>query len=201
MPKRSAEDFISHWSAASASERANSQPFLIEPLTAKEKVVHDQGLVSVLKQLHDGLDAAVFAAYGWPANLADAEVLERLVALNADRAAQEKRGIVQSLRLEYQAKGQAEMILPASQDKLAKMGKTTTAKPAHKTRSIWPRTLPERVKAAEAALHHSAGPVTPAELAKMFKRAKPAAVAEILETLVTLGRARKHGGKFSPQIP
>src|ERR1039458_9028738 len=30
MPKREVQDFISHWSAASPSERANSQPFLIE---------------------------------------------------------------------------------------------------------------------------------------------------------------------------
>ena len=30
MPKREVQDFISHWSAASASERANSQPFLLE---------------------------------------------------------------------------------------------------------------------------------------------------------------------------
>jgi len=29
MPKREVQDFISHWSAASASERANSQPFLL----------------------------------------------------------------------------------------------------------------------------------------------------------------------------
>ncbi len=36
-----------------------------EPLTAKDKAVHAAGLVSVLKQLHDELDAAVLAAYGW----------------------------------------------------------------------------------------------------------------------------------------
>ena len=30
MPKRDIEDFIKHWSAASASERSNSQPFLKE---------------------------------------------------------------------------------------------------------------------------------------------------------------------------
>jgi len=30
MPKREVQDFISHWSAANASERANSQPFLLE---------------------------------------------------------------------------------------------------------------------------------------------------------------------------
>ena len=30
MPQREVEDFISHWSAASPSERANSQPFLTD---------------------------------------------------------------------------------------------------------------------------------------------------------------------------
>ena len=38
-------------------------------LTPKEKQIHEQGLVSVLKQLHDDLDAAVLAAYGWPSTL------------------------------------------------------------------------------------------------------------------------------------
>jgi hypothetical protein len=33
-----------------------------EPLTAKDKVVHEQGLVSVLRQIHDELDAAVHLA-------------------------------------------------------------------------------------------------------------------------------------------
>jgi len=36
-----------------------------EALTAKEKQIHDQGLVSLLKQLHDDLDQAVLEAYGW----------------------------------------------------------------------------------------------------------------------------------------
>lgn len=30
MPKRKVQDFILHWAAASASERANSQPFLLD---------------------------------------------------------------------------------------------------------------------------------------------------------------------------
>ncbi len=37
-----------------------------DPLSAKEKIIHEQGLVSVLKQLHDDLDTAVATAYGWP---------------------------------------------------------------------------------------------------------------------------------------
>jgi hypothetical protein len=95
-----------------------------DPLTAKDKVIHDQGLVSVLRELHDDLDRAVFAAYGWedlgerlvgrpgattpwpekPAEQAEAEeeLLVRLVALNAERAAEEARGIVRWLRPEFQ---------------------------------------------------------------------------------------------------
>ncbi|WP_343406097.1 hypothetical protein [Candidatus Amarolinea dominans] len=54
-----------------------------EALTAKDKIIHAQGLVSILRQLHDDLDAAVAEAYGWPADLPDEEILTRLVALNA----------------------------------------------------------------------------------------------------------------------
>ena len=34
-------------------------------LSTKERSIHEQGLVSVLRQLHDDLDAAVLDAYGW----------------------------------------------------------------------------------------------------------------------------------------
>ena len=37
---------------------------------------------------HKKLDAAVFAAYGWPADLSDEQILERLLALNLERAGQ-----------------------------------------------------------------------------------------------------------------
>jgi hypothetical protein len=40
-----------------------------------------------LNRAHRKLDEAVFAAYGWPASLTDAEILERLLALNHQRAA------------------------------------------------------------------------------------------------------------------
>jgi hypothetical protein len=35
---------------------------------------------------HQKLDQAVFAAYGWPADLTDDEILERLLAMNLERA-------------------------------------------------------------------------------------------------------------------
>lgn len=39
-----------------------------------------------LELAHKRLDQAVFAAYGWPANLSDEEILERLLELNQERA-------------------------------------------------------------------------------------------------------------------
>ena len=39
-------------------------------------------------------------------SLTDAEILERLVALNAERAAEEARGVIHWLRPEYQARNQ-----------------------------------------------------------------------------------------------
>ena len=38
---------------------------------------------------HQKLDAAVAAAYGWPSDLSDDQILERLLALNLERAAEE----------------------------------------------------------------------------------------------------------------
>jgi hypothetical protein len=40
-----------------------------------------------LANAHRALDEAVFAAYGWPPTLIDEEILEKLLALNLERAA------------------------------------------------------------------------------------------------------------------
>ena len=39
-----------------------------------------------LADAHDALDAAVAAAYGWPAGISDDEVLRALLTLNGDRS-------------------------------------------------------------------------------------------------------------------
>ncbi len=93
-----------------------------QPLNAKEKKIHDDGLVSVLKQLHDDLDTTVLAAYGWPqsgagvppladrlaagdaaAEALEQDILARLVTLNRERAAEEVAGNILYLRPDYQA--------------------------------------------------------------------------------------------------
>ena len=44
-----------------------------------------------LEFAHKKLDAAVAAAYGWPDDLTDEQILERLLRLNQERAAEEQK--------------------------------------------------------------------------------------------------------------
>jgi len=73
-----------------------------DDLDAVEDTIKTQGLVLILRELHDKLDALVFEAYGWSATLTDEEILERLVALNKHRALEEKVGKIKWLRPDYQ---------------------------------------------------------------------------------------------------
>ncbi len=56
----------------------------------------------IVSRLHQQIDAAVAQAYGWPADLPPSEVVARLVALNAARAAEERQGKIRWLRPDYQ---------------------------------------------------------------------------------------------------
>jgi hypothetical protein len=56
----------------------------------------------IVNRLHEQIDAAVADAYGWPATLSPSEIVTRLVALNAERAAEEKAGHIRWLRPDYQ---------------------------------------------------------------------------------------------------
>ena len=160
-----------------------------ETLTSKEKTIHEQGLVSVLRQLHDDLDAAVADAYGWFANLSDEEILERMVSLNAERAREEAQGLVRWLRPEYQ-KPQGEQ--PAVQTGM-ELGEEEAAAPVTslKAKTLWPKNLPEQVQAVRTALVSSAGPVTAEAIARTFLRARTDKVGELLATLAALGQARE----------
>jgi len=162
-----------------------------ESLSAKEQTIHEQGLVSVLKQIHDDLDAAVAAAYGWPADLTDDEILVRLVELNRERAEEESRGLIRWLRPEFQNPAGAKSVQQqlAIEEKKPKKGKTKAAAKAKK--NPWPKTLPQRIKAVRDALVSHNGPVTVEKLATTFSRAKREDVQELLETLVAIGQARQ----------
>lgn len=155
-----------------------------QPLTDKEKTIHAQALTGVLQALHDDLDAAVAAAYGWPAGLPDAAILERLVALNHARAREEAQGFVRYLRPAYQnPEGTQQTALPVEA--------APARKAAEATRHPWPKTLSARIQAVQRVLAAEAGPVTAAVLARRFHRARTQHVQSLLETLEALGHVRR----------
>jgi hypothetical protein len=73
-----------------------------DALDEDERHTLDAGLVLVLKELHERLDAAVATAYGWPADMADDDILAHVVALNRERTREEASGTVRWLRPAYQ---------------------------------------------------------------------------------------------------
>lgn len=158
-----------------------------EALTAKEKKIHEQGLVSVLKQIHDDLDAAVFDAYGWPHDLSDEEILERLVALNAERAEEERRGIVRWMRPEFQNPTGTAV---SSQTAIALAESAPASEAAAREVPDWPRELREQVSAVRdlftASQRDGAGR-TVQDVARAFRGARRAEVASVLDALASLG--------------
>ena len=179
-------------------------------LTAKEKTIHTQGLVGVLKELHDELDAAVLQAYGLTPDIASGlttdALLTHLVALNAQRAAEEKSGHIRWLRPEFQNPQAVVLdqsllnqellthVLPGLQADLA----LNVPPPAAKTASnlpAWPGTLPEQVRAVAQVLTTATAALPLAALEASFKGKGPwkKGLPRILETLEALGRARREG--------
>ena len=179
-------------------------------LTAKERTLHEQGLVGVLKELHDELDAAVLEAYGWQdlqgAADGDARLLERLVALNAARAAEEKTGVIRWLRPGFQHP------LLSKSERSAQDGRALQPQNVQETLDIdepqatpastikagqpaWPALLPEQVRAVVQLLAVSAAPLPLAAIEAGFKGRGPwkKSLPRILETLEALGRARRQG--------
>jgi hypothetical protein len=139
----------------------------------------------VLRQIHDELDEATFAAYGWPRTLSDEEILERLVSLNAERAAEERRGLVRWLRPEFQK--------PADGVAAAFGEEVAAAAPAavKQEKQPWPKAMPEQARAVRQALAAQTAVVTPQQLARAFTRARVERIEELLQTLVSLGQARE----------
>jgi hypothetical protein len=76
-------------------------------LPSEQEAAATRARAFIVAKLHDDLDQAVAEAYGWGeewarAPLPPAEIVRRLVALNAERAAEERDGKVRWLRPEYQ---------------------------------------------------------------------------------------------------
>ena len=183
----------------------------VPPLSAKERDIHEAGLISVLKDIHDDIDRAVFEAYGWadliPALVgkpgatapsphktaeheeAEEELLARLVDLNRDRAAEERRGLVRWLRPDYQisklgykvrkpeeaVQAEADLAVPEPAD----------SKPA------WPRDGLDQIGVVRDMLGRAPAPLAPEALSAAFRGTSSARrkkrVEQVLHTLVAAG--------------
>lgn len=168
-----------------------------EVLTANEKAVHDHGLVGVLKSLHDELDTAVLASYGWgdltlPADT-DA-LLQRLVDLNARRVSEEAAGMVRWLRPAFQ-RGAMQGEQGTFEVDTDETGAPETA-PVPATKRPWPAGLPDQIKAVADVLGSAGQPLALDTIAAYFtaRGRWRDRLPTILETLEALGRARKVQG-------
>jgi len=162
-------------------------------LSDADRDVYHAGLVGVLRRLHDDLDAAVAEAYGWPADLNDEAILERLVALNHERAAEERRGEVRWLRPEFQAPKAAAPARKAEQVEAELAAAAGKAK-----KPTLPRKLPDQVAAVRAMLARMDDIVTPAQVAREFSQGKKAErrIEDVLRTLTMLGQAEQIDGAY-----
>lgn len=188
-----------------------------EPLNAKEKTIHEQGLVSVLRELHEELDRAVFAAYGWddlatqlvgkPGATsplpdkseaqaeAEEELLGRLVAFNTARAVEEARGHIRWLRPEYQNPS-AQTAPQQGEAELADTTDFDSAPPASTAagKLIWPKQMREQVAAVRQALTQGALPTE--AIAVQFKRSPRIAVQAVLDALEEIGMVQQEETQY-----
>ena len=164
--------------------RAGARPADLAPA---ERRTFDDGLVLILRELHDSLDGAVAEAYGWPAGLDDDALLSRLVALNGERAAEEARGRVRWLRPDYQAPR-----LGRPDDGAALAGGDEGAggeAAARGPKPSYPAEDAAQTAVVMAALMRASGALDAAGIATRFKQGRRVApkVAAVLLSLYRMG--------------
>jgi hypothetical protein len=173
-----------------------------EKLDAQDEAIKTNGLVLILKEHHEKLDQLVAQAYGWPANLSDDEILEKLVALNAERAAEEKRGLVRWLRPEYQ-RARAGV---APEQRVEEAGKQLEAPlviaAAKAQKPAFPASDLERTAAVFAALTEASEPLDAQSIAAKFRQGRKIepSVARILTAFARIGQFHTgDGARFMPR--
>ncbi len=169
--------------------RAGVLPADLEP---SERRIFDDGLVLILKELHDRLDVAVADAYGWPADLSDEEILARLVALNKERAREEARGLVRWLRPEYQIPK-----FGSAKEKAEQLEATLVTTDATAAKPAYPATDAEQTAVVMAALMDTPAGLDAAGIAARFRKGRgiEAKIAAVLAALHRMGLAWSDDGR------
>ncbi len=154
-------------------------------LTPAEADVKSRGRVLILKDLHDQIDRATADAYGWPYDLSNEEILERLVALNAERAKEEAAGHVRWLRPDYQIPRFAKGAASAKTGELD-LGAQVVA--IDKGLPAFPKDKGEQVMAIRAVLQAANRPMDAAAVSRAFKGGGKKIEQRVVQALRTLVR-------------
>ena len=185
----------------------------VPPLSDAERDIHDAGLVSMLKDIHDEIDRATFSAYGWEdladrlvgkpgatmpsphksedQEAAEEELLSRLVALNLERQAEEKQGLVRWLRPDYQIPKLGHRVpKPAGGEQI----EADVSVLPESEKPKWPADGLDQIRVVRDVLTRAPAPALPDEIAASFDgrntAKRKARIVQVLETLVATGAAR-----------
>ena len=157
-------------------------------LDAASRDVYDRGLVGVLREIHDDLDEAVAAAYGWPWPLPDEAVVERIVALNKARQAEEATGHVRWLR--------PDLSVQSTEGVQGALAVGDGAPVAQRERHPWPKTLADQAQVVQRTVAGADAPVGVDDVVAAFTGVRRPAVVAVLDTLAALGLVRVAGGRY-----
>ncbi|MEH3107655.1 MAG: class I SAM-dependent DNA methyltransferase [Sphingomonas fennica] len=161
--------------------------------TAAAAALMGAGRIAILDHLHQRIDQAVAAAYGWPEALGAEAIVAQVVALNAERRREEQAGRTRWLRPDHQAARVGRGVAPAAGDQPALAPIATPA-----GRPPLPRDPFERSAAIMAALAARGGPVSTATLAGGFRGGRPVerSVERILAAGARVGLVTRDGDRW-----
>lgn len=164
-----------------------------EPLSDGERDVYEQGRVGIIDHLHQRLDQLVSRAYGWPDDLTDSQIVDRLIGLNQLKAEREGQGEISFLRPLHQAGKVQKVALKPSQPAL----------PASREKPLLPEEPGVLASSLLAILRRQGVPMSPTELMDEFEGSRPRAKRLITHTLTVLAVAgsvqNTDDGWFAPR--
>lgn len=157
-------------------------------LTAREEDVKRRGLVVILRELHETIDALTAEAYEWPHDLGDEEIVSRLVALNLERAKEEAQGSVMWLRPSYQVQR-----FSKQGSKNMELEVTPAATTVDDRKPPFPKQRDLQLLAVEAVINSTSTGTDAVSIARSFQnggRKIEARVAQMLMNLSIYGHIR-----------
>ena len=162
-------------------------------MSAEESSDFQRGSVLALADLHQQIDRLTLGAYGLSNDSGTEAILAHLVALNAERVAEEARGEIKWLRPEYQIPRFAPRRVVGRET-----GQLLDESIAAADRIKWPADDRSRLMMIRGALAEANAPQMPEAITARFKgRGVGSEVSRLLSTLERDGQVRRSTNGFS----